>query len=70
MPEEDRYIRLLYFRDRFRSASRTAREMPGRHNPRIPADTIQRRLRQHDQRCLRQFHGNVLTPVRRRRRQA
>ena len=67
-PEQDRYIRLLHLRNRFRSASRTARETPGTHNPRISSPTVRRRLRQCDLRCRRPVRGNILTPFRRRRR--
>ena len=67
-PEQDRYIRLLHLRNRFRPASRTARETPGRHNPRISSPTVRRRLRERALRCRRPVRGNILTPIRRRRR--
>ena len=67
-PEQDRYINLLHLRNRFRSASRTARETPGRNNPRISSSTVRRRLRQRDLRCRRPVRGSILTPIRRRRR--
>ena len=69
-PEQERYIRLLHLGDRLRSASRTARETPGRHNQRISVDTVQRRLPQRDLRCQRLYRGAILKPVHRRRRLA
>ncbi|KAF5907804.1 Transposable element Tc1 transposase [Clarias magur] len=44
-PQQDRYIQLQHLRDHFRPASRTARETPGRNNPRISSPTVRRRLR-------------------------
>ena len=67
-PEQDRHITLLHLRNRFRSASRTARETPGRRNPRISSPTVRRRLRQRELRYRRPVRGNILTPFRRRRR--
>ena len=39
-PEQDRYINLLHLRNRFRSASRTARETPVRNSPWISNLTV------------------------------
>ena len=39
-PEQDRYINLVHLRNRFRSASRTARETPRMNNPRISSSTF------------------------------
>ena len=66
--EQDRYIRLLHLRNRFRTASQTAREIPGRRNPRISSPTVRRRLRQYRLRNRRPYKGNILTPLRRRNR--
>ena len=41
-PEQDLYINLLHLQNRFRSASRTARETPGRNYPRISSSTVRR----------------------------
>ncbi len=67
-PAQDRYIVLSHLRDRLRTASRTAREIPGRHNPRISSDTVLHRLRAHNLRARRPVRGNLLTPIRRRNR--
>ncbi|XP_005089778.1 uncharacterized protein LOC101854459 [Aplysia californica] len=42
-PAHDWYIRVMYLRDRFRPATKTAREWPGRKT--ISAPTVRRRLR-------------------------
>lgn len=42
---QDRYIRLTHLRQRNRPATVTARETPGRNNPRISAQTVLRGLR-------------------------
>lgn len=67
-PDQDRYIRLQHLRDRFRRASRTARETPGRNNPRISSPTVRRRLREVNLQARRPFRANILTMVRRRTR--
>ncbi len=69
-PRQDRHIRLLHLRNRFRSASQTAQETPGIHNPRISSSTVHRRLHEHQLRARRPVRGNPLTPVRRRNRYA
>ncbi len=67
-PDQDRYIRLQHLRDRFRTASRTARETPGRHNPRVSSPTVRRRLREYNLHARRPFRGTVLTPRHRQTR--
>ena len=67
-PDQDRYIVLQYFRDRFRTAVQTAAETPGTHQERISPTTIQRRLHDNDLRAHRPSIGNVLTPLRRQNR--
>ncbi|CAC5420354.1 unnamed protein product [Mytilus coruscus] len=42
---QDRRIRFTHLRDRFLPATITARQTPGRHNPRISAQTVRNRLR-------------------------
>lgn len=64
----DRHIVLLHLRDRFRPATRTARETPGIHNPRISASTVRRRLKATALRAHYAYRGNVLTPQRRQNR--
>ena len=44
-PAQDRYIRLVHLRDRFRPAIRTADETLGVNNRRISAQTVRNRLR-------------------------
>lgn len=65
---QDRQIRMIHLRDRFRTASRTAQETPGRNNPRISSSTVRRRLRQVELQARRPFRGPDLTPVRRQAR--
>ena len=43
-PAQDRYIRLVHLRDRFRPATRTADETLGVNNRRISAQTVRNRL--------------------------
>ena len=62
-PNQDRYIRLQHLQDRFRCASRTARETPGRNNPRISSPTVRRRLREVNLQARRPFRTNILTMV-------
>ena len=42
---QDRQIRLIHLRNRFLPATVTANRIPGRHNPRISAQTVRNRLR-------------------------
>lgn len=69
-PIQDRRIRLLHLRDRFRSATTTAFETPGRANNRISSNTVIRRLREHGLRPRRPHIGMVLDDRRRQRRRA
>lgn len=39
-PAADRHIRMLHLRDRFRTATRTAAEIPGRNNPRRRCNAV------------------------------
>lgn len=66
--DDDRQIVLQHLRDRFRTATQTAAETPGRHQPRISASTVRRRLHARDLRSRRPAVVNVLTPVRRQNR--
>jgi hypothetical protein len=53
--QQDRHIRLQHLRSRFKTAASTARETPGRHNPRIRSATVRRRLRENGLRARRLF---------------
>ena len=64
----DRDIILAHLRNRFRTATKTARETPGLRNDRIGASTVRRRLKQVGLRAHRAYRGNVLTPERRQNR--
>jgi hypothetical protein len=66
---QDRHIRLQHLHNRFKIAASTARETPGRHNPRINS-TVRRRLRENDLRARRPFRGPLLTPQHRQQRLA
>ncbi len=59
-PAQDRYILNQHLRDRFRSAVQTARETPGRINPRISVSTVRRRLRGNDLNAHIPYRGNIL----------
>ena len=67
-PADDNRIRLSHLRNRFRMATQTAREIPGRNNPRISAQTVRNRLRGYGLRARRPYKGLELTPARRRAR--
>ncbi len=67
-PGQDRIIRIIHLRDRFRSTVQTARETPGRNNQRICTATVRRRLREHGIRAHRAYVGPVLNDLRRRNR--
>lgn len=58
-PAQDRYIRLRHLRNRFLSASSTARALPGNH--RISDQTVRNRLHESGLRAYRPLQGNVLT---------
>ncbi len=60
---------LSHLRDRFRPASRTAAETPGRANPRISNDTARRRLHDYGLTARRPYRGPVMTAAHRRNRQ-
>lgn len=58
---QDRAIRLSHLRQRFRTATETARGTVGRNRPRISPRTVRRRLRSVGLRCRRPYHGARLT---------
>jgi hypothetical protein len=64
------HIRLQHLRNRFKTAVSTARESPGRHNPRISSATVRHRLRENGLRARRPFRGPLLTPRHRQQRLA
>ncbi len=66
---QDRQMVLSHLRDRFRPASRTAAETPGRANPRISNDTARRRLHDYGLTARRPYRGPVMTSAHRRNRQ-
>ena len=57
---QDRRIRFTHLRDRFLPATITARQTPGRHNPRISAQTVRNRLREAGLRSRRPVVGAIL----------
>lgn len=65
---QDRHIRLQHLRDRFRTAVQTARVTPGRHNNRVSASTIRRRLHGSNLRACRPYRGSILNAVNRNNR--
>lgn len=67
-PNQDRYIVLQHLRDRFLPATRTAAATPGRHNRRISASTVRRRLRRRALAARRPCKGPVLNQIHRRNR--
>ena len=60
--QQDRHIRLQHLRNRFKTVASTARETPGRHNPRISSATVLRRLLENGLRARRPFREPLLTP--------
>ena len=62
---QDRRIRLLHLRDRFRTAVQTALETPGTHNNRIHPKTVRNRLKDFGLTAHRPYVGPPLTPRRR-----
>lgn len=69
-PAQDRHIRLLHLRERFRPATSTANQTVGLHNNRISAQTVRNRLREANLRACRPYRGMDLTPARRLSRRA
>jgi len=52
---QDRTIRLMHLRNRLKTATRTASEIPGRNRPVVSRDTVLSRLRGFGIRCRRPF---------------
>jgi len=67
-PNQDRWIVMQHLRDRFRRATQTAAGTQGRHNQRISAATVRRRLRSRQLQARRPCRGPVLNRVNRRNR--
>lgn len=67
---QDRHIRFIHLRNRFVTATATANATPGRHNPRISAQTVRNRLKQANLRPRRPYVGSILTVRHRRNRLA
>ena len=67
---DDRYIRLSHLRDRFRSATVTARNTVGAHGHHISDQTVRNRLRTAGIRPHRPYVGPILTARHRRARLA
>jgi hypothetical protein len=65
---QDQMIRLQHLRERFRTATVTARETVGRYRPRVAAQTVRCRLRKSGVRARRPFKGPILTQRHRRQR--
>ena len=59
-PAQDRYIRLLHLRDRFKTASSTVNQIPGLR--RVSSQTIRNRLRQFGLRPMRPLRRHILLP--------
>ena len=57
---QDRQMRLIHLRNRFLPATVTANRIPGRHNPRISAQTVRNRLRAYGLRARRPRIGPTL----------
>ena len=62
---QDRRIRLLHLRDRFRTSVQTALETAGTHNNRIHPKTVRNRLKDFGLTAHRPYVGPPLTPRRR-----
>lgn len=67
---QDRYIRLVHLRNRFRLPRETAENIRGIHNNRISTRTVRNRLRDFGIRARRPYVGLVLNQQRRQRRMA
>ena len=68
--QDDRYIRLTHLRDRFRSATVTARSTVGAHGHHISDQTVRNRLRASGIRPHRPYVGPILSARHRRERLA
>jgi transposase len=64
-PRQDREIRLLHLRNRFRTAVETAVHVRGRHNARISEKTVRNRLKAAGLKARRPYKGLPLTRNRR-----
>ena len=58
---QDHRIRLAHLRDRFKTATSTARDTTGRHRQRISGQTVRRRLKESRLIARRPYRGPVLT---------
>ena len=58
---QDRRIRLAHLRDRFTTATSTARETPASHRQRIIAHAVRRRLKESRLSARRPYRGPLLT---------
>ena len=67
-PCDDRHIRVMHLRDRFRTATDTASEILGRAGRRISAYTVKNRLRSYLLHARRPYRGPLLTDARRQAR--
>ena len=65
---QDRHIRTSHLRNRFQTALATAAVTLGRTNNRISAQTMRNRLTERDIKCMRPYHGQMLTRRHRRER--
>ncbi|XP_071245495.1 uncharacterized protein, partial [Salvelinus alpinus] len=67
-PAQDRYIQTSHLRDKYRTATTTARVKPGTHNLSICAQTLRNRLREAGLRTCRPVVRQVLTRHHRQQR--
>ena len=67
-PRDDRHIRVMHLRDRFRTATDTVSEILGRAGRRISAYTVRNRLRSYLLHARRPYRGPLLTDARRQAR--
>ena len=65
---QDRHIRTSHLRNRFQTAVATTVITLGRMNNRISAQTVRNRLAERGIKCMRPYHGQVLTRRHRRER--
>ncbi|MGH0144354.1 UNVERIFIED_CONTAM: hypothetical protein FKN15_003333 [Acipenser sinensis] len=61
-PAQDRHIRLIHLRNRFQTAVATAREIPGRNNPRISRMIVARHLHESDLHARRLLTAESKSP--------